>query len=130
MYNERVGKVAFWHLFVGFNTLYFPMFIMGWLGMPRRYFDYLPEFQIYHLISTIGSWILIAGVLIMITNLIKALVSGKKFTEKNPWGGETLEWQIETPPIHENFYEIPTLHETPYQYKQNESEILKTPEVK
>jgi len=130
MYNERVGKVAFWHLFVGFNTLYFPMFIMGWLGMPRRYFDYLPEFQIYHLISTIGSWILIAGVLIMITNLIKALVSGKKFTEKNPWGGETLEWQIETPPIHENFYEIPTVHETPYQYKQNESETLKTPEVK
>jgi cytochrome c oxidase subunit 1 len=130
MYNEKTAKVAFWHMFVGFNTLYFPMFIMGWLGMPRRYYDYLPEFQPYHLISTIGSWILIAGVLIMITNLIKALLSKNKITEKNPWGGESLEWQIDTPPIHENFYEIPTVYEAPYEYKQNETETLKTQEVK
>jgi cytochrome c oxidase subunit 1 len=130
MYSEKTAKVAFWHMFVGFNTLYFPMFIMGWLGMPRRYFDYLPEFQIYHLISTIGSWILIAGVLIMITNLVKALLSKNKITDKNPWGGETLEWQIDTPPIHENFYEIPTVHEAPYEYKQNETDTLKSQEVK
>jgi len=130
MYNQKISKVAFWHLFIGFNTLYFPMFIMGWLGMPRRYYDYLPEFQIYHVISTIGSWILVAGILIMITNLIKALLSKAKTTEKNPWGGETLEWQIETPPIHENFIDIPTIHEAPYAYKQNETETLKNQEVK
>jgi cytochrome c oxidase subunit 1 len=106
------------------------MFIMGWLGMPRRYYDYLPEFQIYHLISTIGSWILVAGILIMFGNLLKALLSGKKTTEKNPWGGETLEWQIETPPIHENFIDIPTVHNAPYEYKQNEIDTLKTQEVK
>ena len=106
------------------------MFIMGWLGMPRRYYDYLPEFHIYHLISTIGSWILIAGILIMLSNLIKALLSGRKTTEKNIWGGETLEWQIETPPIHENFIDIPVVTEAPYQYKQNEVETQKTQEVK
>lgn len=130
MYNEKVSKSAFWLLFVGFNTTYFPMFIMGWLGMPRRYYDYLPEFQIYHLVSTIGSWILVSGILLMIGNLFKALLSGKKTTEKNPWGGETLEWQIETPPIHENFIDIPVITEAPYQYKQNEVETLKTQEVK
>ena len=130
MYSEKTAKVAFWHLFIGFNLTYFPMFIMGWLGMPRRYYDYLPEFHSYHLVSTIGSWIMVAGILIMIGNLIKALISKNKITDKNPWGGETLEWQIDTPPIHENFYEIPTVHEAPYEYKQNEAETLKTPEVK
>ncbi|HEX7356763.1 MAG TPA: cytochrome c oxidase subunit I, partial [Ignavibacteriaceae bacterium] len=130
MYNEKVSKSAFWLLFVGFNTLYFPMFIMGWLGMPRRYYDYLPEFQIYHVISTVGSWILVLGILIMFGNLIKTLISGKKITDKNPWGGETLEWTIETPPIHENFIDIPTVHEAPYQYKINEANTLKTQEVK
>lgn len=130
MYNEKVSKTSFWLLFVGFNTLYFPMFIMGWLGMPRRYYDYLPEFHIYHLISTIGSWILVSAILLMFGNLIKALLSGKKITERNPWGGETLEWQIETPPIHENFIDIPVVTEAPYQYKQNDVETLKTQEVK
>ncbi len=130
VYNEKVSKSAFWLLFVGFNTTYFPMFIMGWLGMPRRYYDYLPEFQIYHLVSTIGSWILITGILLMVGNLIKSLLSGKKITDRNPWGGETLEWQIETPPIHENFIDIPVVTEAPYQYKQNEVETLNTQEVK
>jgi cytochrome c oxidase subunit 1 len=130
IYSEKTAKVAFWHLFIGFNLTYFPMFIMGWLGMPRRYYDYLPEFHSYHLVSTIGSWIMVAGILIMVGNLVKALLSKNKITDKNPWGGETLEWQIETPPIHENFYEIPTVHEAPYEYKQNETDTLKTQEVK
>lgn len=124
MYNQKVSKIAFWFLFIGFQTLYFPMFIMGWLGMPRRYYDYLPEFHIYHLISTIGSWILITGILLMFGNLIKALVSGKRVTEKNIWGGETLEWTIETPPIHENFLEIPVVHAAPYEYKQNDEVLV------
>lgn len=130
MYNVRISKIAFWNLFVGFNLTYFPMFIMGWLGMPRRYYDYLPQFQPYHLASTIGSWIMVAGILLMIGNLVKGILSGKKITEKNIWGGETLEWKIDTPPIHENFIEIPDIHAAPYEYKQNESETLKTQEVK
>lgn len=130
MYNQKVSKYAFWLVFVGFNTTYFPMFIMGWLGMPRRYYDYLPEFQIYHVISTVGSWILVAGILLMFGNLLKAWLSGPKTTEKNPWGGETLEWTTDTPPIHENFIDIPTVYEAPYEYKQNEIDILKNQEAK
>jgi cytochrome c oxidase subunit I len=120
MYNMKVAKVAFWLIFVGFNTLYFPMFIMGWLGMPRRYYDYLPQFHPYHLVSTIGSWIIIIGIYTMFFNLVKALKKGPVVTEKNIWGGETLEWKIETPPIHENFTEIPNIEEAPYAYKDNE----------
>jgi len=120
MYNRKLAKIAFWFVFIGFNTLYFPMLVMGWLGMPRRYFDYLPEFHPYHLTSTIGSWILITGLTLMFYNLFKALKSGPVVTEKNIWGGETLEWQIDTPPIHENFVEIPVIEESPYQYKEND----------
>jgi len=120
MYNRKLAKVAFWFVFVGFNFLYFPMLVMGWLGMPRRYFDYLPEFHPYHLTSTIGSWILITGLTLMFYNLFKALKSGPVVTEKNIWGGETLEWQIDTPPIHENFVDIPVIEESPYQYKEND----------
>jgi len=120
MYNRKLAKVAFLFVFIGFNFLYFPMLVMGWLGMPRRYFDYLPEFHPYHLTSTIGSWILITGLTLMFYNLFKALKSGSVVTEKNIWGGETLEWQVDTPPIHENFVEIPVIEESPYQYKEND----------
>jgi cytochrome c oxidase subunit 1 len=128
MYNIKSAKVAFWFLFIGFNLLYFPMFIMGWLGMPRRYYDYLPEYQPFHLISTIGSWILIVGLIIMFVNLIYALKKGKVTAEKNPWGGETLEWKVDTPPIHENFQTIPIVTERPYEYKNND--LILNQEVK
>lgn len=119
-YNMKRAKTGFWFLFVGFNTLYFPMFVMGWLGMPRRYYDYLPEYHIYHLVSTVGSWVLITGLLIMLGNLVHALMKGEKTTEMNPWGGETLEWKTATPPSLENFEEIPTVYEAPYEYKDND----------
>ena len=128
MYNRKLSKIYFWLLFIGFNILYFPMFIMGWLGMPRRYYDYLPEFQPYHLISTIGSWILVTGLLLMIYNMYRSVKKGKVVTEKNIWGGETLEWQIDTPPIHENFTDIPVIETDPYQYKMNE-EVLEKEKV-
>jgi cytochrome c oxidase subunit 1 len=124
MYNKKVAKVAFWIVFVGFNTLYFPMFVMGWLGMPRRYYDYLPQYQPYHVISTVGSWILITGLIIMFTNLIKSLRKGPVVTAKNIWGGETLEWKIETPPTYENFEHIPLITTGPYEYKVNDEPVL------
>lgn len=124
MYNQKRAKVAFWIIFVGFNTLYFPMFVMGWLGMPRRYYDYLPEYTIYHQIATFGSWILITGLIIMFTNLIKGIRKGEIVTARNIWGGETLEWTTQTPPKHENFDEIPIITAAPYEYKQNDSEEI------
>lgn len=125
MYNLTVAKVAFWIVFIGFNTLYFPMFIMGWLGMPRRYYDYLPEFQTYHVISTIGSWILISGILLMFYNFYRSFRSGRKVTENNIWGGETMEWKVQTPPILENYHDVPTITAGPYDYKINDSVNLK-----
>ncbi|MBS1519291.1 MAG: cbb3-type cytochrome c oxidase subunit I [Bacteroidetes bacterium] len=115
MYNEKVAKVAAYWIGIGFNVLYFPMFIMGYLGMPRRYYDYLPEFQTYHIISTVGSWILVSGILVMVFNLINGIRNGKKTTD-NPWGGTTLEWTVPSPPPLENFEEIPTVTTGPYDH--------------
>lgn len=128
-YNLKKAAIGFWFLFIGFNILYFPMFIMGWLGMPRRYYDYLPEFHTYHFISTVGSWILIIGLIILFGNLIYALLKGEKTSEKNPWGGESLEWHTETPPTIENFDLIPTVTAAPYEYKMNEEILTEKEEV-
>jgi cytochrome c oxidase subunit 1 len=103
-------------LFIGFNILYFPMLILGWEGMPRRYYDYPPQFHTLHLISTIGSWILIAGLIWIFFNLFQALRKGER-TGDNPWGGATLEWQIPSPPPMENFEKTPTVEKGPYEFK-------------
>ena len=115
MYNEKMAKVAAYWIAIGFNTLYFPFFIMGYMGMPRRYYDYLPEFQPLHIISTVGSWILVSGILVMIANLLSGLKNGKKAPD-NPWGGTTLEWTVPSPPPLENFEEIPTVTTGPYDH--------------
>jgi cytochrome c oxidase subunit 1 len=89
------------------------MFIMGYEGMPRRYFDYLPQFQGLQILSTVGSWILVTGILLMIGNLLYALRKGPK-APANPWGGTTLEWRVPSPPPVENFDEIPVVTGGPY----------------
>jgi len=119
MYNEKQAKIGFWLMFIGFNTLYFPMLILGIMGMPRRYFDYLPQFHIPNVISTVGSWILVSGLIVIIVNLVKAAKSGAKAPE-NPWGGLTLEWTVQSPPTLENFDVIPTITEAPYNYHKKE----------
>ncbi len=116
MYNEKVANIAAGIIFVGFNTLYFTMFILGYLGMPRRYWSYLPQYQTLHIISTVGSWILILGLIIMFWNLIYALFKGER-ANSNPWGGTTLEWQIQSPPIMENFHETPIITHEPYYHE-------------
>ncbi len=115
MYNERRAKLAWLVLFIGFNTLYFPLFVIGWMGMPRRYYDYLPQFQTGHVVSTIGSWILALGLILMITNLLRSMRKGER-APGNPWGGTTLEWQIASPPPPENFDEIPRVDHGPYEF--------------
>jgi cytochrome c oxidase subunit 1 len=116
MYQKKWVYVAWFFLFIGFNILYFAMLILGWEGMPRRYYDYLPQFHTLHLISTIGSWILIAGLVLMFVNLFLSLFRGEKAGE-NPWGGATLEWQISSPPPKENFEKIPVVERGPYEYR-------------
>jgi cytochrome c oxidase subunit 1 len=115
MYNKRTATIAWAHILVGFNVLYFPFFVLGWQGMPRRYYDYLPQYHTPHLISTIGSWILIAGIVMMLINLVRALKNGEIATG-NPWGGTTLEWTTPSPPPVENFAEVPRVEHGPYEY--------------
>jgi cytochrome c oxidase subunit I len=116
MYDWKRAARAWLILFIGFNVLYFPMLILGWEGMPRRYYDYPPQFHTLHLISTIGSWILIAGLIWIFFNLFQALRKGERAGD-NPWGGATLEWQIPSPPPMENFEKIPTVEKGPYEFK-------------
>jgi cytochrome c oxidase subunit I len=116
MYKRKIPYLAWAFLFVGFNTLYFPMLILGWEGMPRRYYDYLAQFHTLQFISTIGSWILITGLILMFGNLFYSLLRGER-AENNPWGGATLEWQITSPPPAENFKKIPVVGRGPYEFR-------------
>ncbi|MHB8880512.1 MAG: cytochrome c oxidase subunit I [Thermodesulfovibrionales bacterium] len=116
MYSEKMARVAWGFLFTGFNLLYFPMFILGWRGMPRRYYDYLPQFQGLNVVSTVGSWILAIGLIILFVNLLRSARKGAPATA-NPWGATTLEWQVSSPPPVHNFGDIPLVTEGPYQYR-------------
>lgn len=116
-FNRKIANISFWIFFIGFQVLYFPMLVVGIMGMPRRYYDYLPEFHIPNVISTVGSWILASGLLLMIGNLVYAYFRGSK-AESNPWHGITLEWQTSSPPPVHNFDKMPELNEKgPYYFK-------------
>ena len=114
MYNMKRAVWAFLFLFVGFNLLYFPQFVIGLMGMPRRYFDYLPQFTLGEQLSAIGGVLLGTGIIIMLINFFNK--KGAK-APANPWGGKTLEWQIPSPPPVENFDEIPFITKDPYDYE-------------
>ena len=116
MYDEYWANIGWLIFFIGFLTLYLPMFVLGMAGMPRRYFDYLPKFHGGNIISTFGAIILISGLFIILFNLFRSARTGLP-AEKNPWGGKTLEWTADSPPSLENFDEIPVITGRPYQYE-------------
>jgi cytochrome c oxidase subunit 1 len=116
MYNENLGRIACALVFIGFNTTFLPQFVMGGLGMPRRYYNYLPRFQVYHTISTIGSWIIAAGFFLTAAYLLASLRKPCDAPD-NPWGGTTLEWQTSSPPITQNFEDQPVVDRDPYDYR-------------
>ncbi len=115
MYKLKPAYTAAVLFFIGFNLTYFPLFMAGIAGMPRRYADYLPEYEIYHRFSTIGSWVLVLSILIMAGNLFVSLFRGSRAAE-NPWGGATLEWRTATPPPVLNFVGKPDMSRGPYEY--------------
>lgn len=108
MYDKWWATVGWATFFIGFNILYFPMLILGVQGMPRRYYDYLDQFHGLNVISTIGSWIMVSGIAIVIANLVHAVKKGDK-AGSDPWDGRTLEWTVPSPPPLENFDTIPDL---------------------
>ena len=114
MYSEVLGRSAFALIFIGFNVTFFPLFFAGTQGMPRRYYDYIKPYETLNQISTVGSWLISAGFLVVLVAIIHALLKGPKAPE-NPWDGRTLEWQTQSPPIHENFSKQPEVTKGPYE---------------
>ena len=116
LYNFRMANLSCLILFIGFNLLYFPMFIAGLRGMPRRYYTYPAEFAPMQFLSTIGAVILAIGLILMVINVWRGMLSGK-LAGNNPWGAATLEWETSSPPPHHNFDKEPELSREPYDYK-------------
>ncbi len=116
MFSEPVARLSWILVFIGFNVTFFPQFVLGAMGMPRRYADYLPAFESLNRISTLGSYTIGLGFLVALYTLIHGVYRGKK-APNNPWGAKTLEWTIPSPPPHENFDTIPTITAGPYEYK-------------
>ena len=98
MYNELLGKLHFFLMFIGVNVIFFPMHFLGLDGMPRRIPDYTPAFAYWNKVATIGYMITIAGVAVFFVNIFWSLAAGKKAPD-NPWGegATTLEWTLSEP---------------------------------
>ena len=114
MYSEFWGRVCALMVFVGFNLTFLPQFLMGSHGMPRRYYNYLEQFTPMHVASSIGAYLMGAGLIIMAIYLIHSLFRGKP-APANPWGGASNEWRCASPPPHDNFAEPPETRD-PYDY--------------
>ena len=123
MYPEGWGKFAALVLFIGFNLTFFPQFIVGYLGMPRRYYTYPEEYQVLNVLSTAGASILAVGYLLPIFYLIWSLRYGE-LAEGNPWHATGLEWQTPSPPPTENFAVTPIVTEEAYHYDTLASEAM------
>jgi cytochrome c oxidase subunit 1 len=115
MYSDKWAVISWLPMFIGFNMLYFTMLVLGYQGMPRRYYTHLLQYHTNHVIASIGSFIMVAGVLLFLSNLVFALFKGSR-APQNPWGGKTLEWTTLTPPPPENFAEIPVVTLGPYNF--------------
>ena len=115
LYPEGWGKFSALLVFVGFNATFFPQFIAGYLGQPRRYHAYAPEFQVYNVMSTAGASILGVGFMIPVIYLLWSLKYGKDAGD-NPWGAKGLEWETSSPPPTFNFEKTPVVTEDPYDY--------------
>lgn len=115
LYNERLAQIAFTLVFTGFNMTFLTQFLLGSRGMPRRYYDYLPEYQGLHGFSSVGAYVLGLGFVVMAIMFIKSLISGET-SPKNPWGSAGYEWMTATPPVLHNFNEVPVINRGPYDY--------------
>jgi len=114
-YSEPFGKLAALILFIGFNLTFFPQFIMGYLGLPRRYHAYPPEFQVLNVLSTAGASILAIGYLLPAFYLLWSLKYGE-IAGNNPWRAAGLEWTTQSPPLTENFIAVPLMTHEAYNY--------------
>ncbi|RMF99067.1 MAG: cytochrome c oxidase subunit I, partial [Acidobacteria bacterium] len=115
MYSEFWGKISAMLVFIGFNLTFFPQFILGYMGMPRRYASYAPELQVLNIFSTAGASVLGVGLLLPVIYLTHSLIWGKK-APANPWLLPGLEWRTSSPPPTENFEETPVVTWDAYEF--------------
>jgi cytochrome c oxidase subunit 1 len=131
MYNDTLGKISALLVFIGFNLTFFPQFILGYLGMPRRYayYDFAPEWQFWNVMSTAGSSVLGIAFLMPAFYLTYSLFKGR-IAGPNPWGAKGLEWTVASPPDKHNFHHIPIVTEEAYDYPEERTKLEphKTPE--
>jgi cytochrome c oxidase subunit 1 len=115
LYPEIWGKLAALAMFLGFNLTFFPLFVLGYLGQPRRYHVYPPEFQLFHVLSTAGASILGVGYVMPLIYFIWSIKRGR-IAGANPWRATGLEWQTSSPPPKHNFDKTPIVTDKPYGY--------------
>jgi cytochrome c oxidase subunit 1 len=120
MYAEGPAKIASLIVFIGFNLTFMPQFIAGYMGMPRRYHFYAPEYQIWQQMSTMGASVLGVGFLIPVFYLTYSLFYGQK-AGANPWGAIGLEWMTSSPPPTANFEKVPIVTWEAYEYSEEQA---------
>jgi cytochrome c oxidase subunit I len=118
MYPEAPAKLAALITFIGFNLTFFPQFILGYMGMPRRYWAYPPEFQVLNVLSSAGASVLAVGFLLPLLYFAWSLKYGE-IAGDNPWQATGLEWETTSPPPTHNFHEIPVVTKDPYAYGED-----------
>src|SRR5579871_524058 len=123
MYPEGWAKLSALVVFLGFNLTFFPQFILGYMGMPRRYHVYPEEFQVLHVLSTAGASVLAVGYLMPAIYFLWSLRYGE-VAGANPWGATGLEWQIASPPPTHNFDRIPVVTHEAYDYSKVVPEVI------
>jgi cytochrome c oxidase subunit 1 len=123
LYPEIWARGAALLIFVGFNLTFFPQFILGYLGMPRRYYAYPPEFQVWHVLSSAGASILAVAYLLPLFYLGWSLVYGAK-AGANPWRATGLEWRTASPPPEHNFAGAPVVTTGPYHYDARDDSYI------
>jgi cytochrome c oxidase subunit 1 len=123
MYPEMWAKIAAGIVFIGFNLTFFPQFVLGFLGMPRRYYSYPPEFQVLNVMSTAGASILGVGYILPLCYLIWSLRYGA-LAPANPWAATGLEWQTTSPPPTDNFEQTPVVTQDAYAYASQEVPVV------
>ncbi len=116
LYSENWARFAAILMFFGFNLTFFPQYILGYEGMPRRYFSYLPQFQVLNVLSSAGASILAVGYLLPILYLLWSLRYGER-AGGNPWNARGLEWQTSSPPPKDNF-RAPVVVQEAYAYDE------------
>jgi cytochrome c oxidase subunit 1 len=116
MYSDFFSKVSAIMVFVGFNITFLPQFVVGYLGMPRRYHSYPDEMQVLNVMSSAGATVLGLGYVLPVIYFLYSLKYGR-VAGPNPWGASGLEWQTQSPPLVENFVEVPIVTSEPYEYE-------------